>query len=62
MKITLKTVISIFLGTCKTVPIIPCINRKADIKTSQFSYSVTAVGKTIKFLSVVTPPSIYHLY
>ena len=60
MKRTLKTFIRIVLRTCKTVPRKPCINREANIKSSQFIYSVTVVERTTEFLAVVTPPSIYH--
>ena len=38
MKITLKTVLRIFLRTCKTVSRKLCINREDKSKTSQFSY------------------------
>ena len=38
-----------------------CINRECKRKNSQFSYKVIVVAKIMKFLEVVTPPSIYQL-
>ena len=58
-KITFKTFLRFFLITCKTVSRKLRINREAKSKTSQFSYSVTVVKRTMKFLAVVTPPYIY---
>ena len=56
----MKTILGIVLRTCKTVSIKPCINRLDKSKISQFSYKVIFVARKIKFLLVVTPPSIYH--
>ena len=59
-KKTLKTVLWIVQITCKNVSRKPCINREANIKSPQFSYSITILEKTTKFLAFVTPPYIYH--
>ena len=61
VKILLKTVLAIFLKTCKTVSIKPCINREDKSNSSQFSYTDIFLTKTMKFLEVLTPPSIYHI-
>ena len=60
MKITLKTVLRIFLRKFKTVSRKSCINRSYKSKSSQFSYTVIVVARTMKYLSVVTSLSIYH--
>ena len=38
----------------------PCINREDKRNIPQFSYTVIVVTRTMKFLAVVTPKSIYH--
>ena len=38
----------------------PCINREDKRNIPQFSYTVIFVTRTMKFLAVVTPQSIYH--
>ena len=43
MKRELKKFLRMVLRTLKTVPRKPCINREANIKSSQFIYSVTVV-------------------
>ena len=58
MKITFKTVLKNVLRTCKTVSIKLCIHREDKSKSVQFSYTDIVVARTMKFLSVVTPPSI----
>ena len=40
---TFKTVLRMFLRTCRTVSRKPCINREANIKSSQFSYIVVVI-------------------
>ena len=60
MKRKLITVLIIFLRTCKTVSIKPCINREDKRKSSKFSYKVIVVTQTMKFLAVVKTHSIYH--
>ena len=57
---TLKTVLRIFLRTCKTVSIKTFINREDKSKRSKFSYTAIVETRTTNFLEVVTPPSIYH--
>ena len=47
---TVKTVLRIFLITCNTVSRKPFINIEANSKSSQISYSVTVVERTMKFL------------
>ena len=61
MKIKLKIVIVIVLITCKKVSRKIFINRESKSKSSQFSYSVTVVERTMKFLAVVTPPYVYQI-
>ena len=60
MKRTLKNVLKTVMRTYKTVIIKPCINREAKRNISLLNYSVTVVGRTSKFLEVVTPTSFYH--
>ena len=60
MKISLTTVLRISLRTCKLFSRNPCINRESKISISQFSYKVIVVTRKKKFLSVLTPPSIYN--
>ena len=59
-KRTLKTFLIIFLRTCKTVSRKICINREDKSKSSQFSYIDIVVTIKMKFLAVVTLPSIHH--
>ena len=61
MKIKLKTVLRIVLRTCKTVSINPCISREDNSKITQCSYKSIVVTKTMKFLAIVTPLSIYQI-
>ena len=58
MKIKLKYVRSIFMRICKSLSRKPCINRAYTSKSSYFSYTYIVVTRTIKFLSVITPPYI----
>ena len=60
-KKTLKTVLIIFMRTCKTVSIKPYTNREDGSEISQFSYTDIVVTITMKFLEVLTPPSIYRI-
>ena len=57
---TLKTVLIIFLRTCKTVSRKSCIKIEDKNKISEFSYTVIVVEITMKFLVFIIPPSIYH--
>ena len=60
MKITLKNVLKFCMIKCETVSRKPCINIEDKSKSSQFSYKSIVVTIKIQFLSVVTPPYIYH--
>ena len=60
MKRKLKTVLRIVMRSCKIVSKKQCINREANIRISQFNYSVNIVEIKKKFIAVVTPPYIYH--
>ena len=46
----------------KTVSRQPCVNRESKIRMSQFSYTVIVVPIKMKFLEIVTPPSIYQIH
>ena len=46
------------MRTCKTAT--SKYVREDNSKISQFTVTVIAVARTIKFLAVLTPPSIYH--
>ena len=59
MKRQLKTVLIIFLRTCKTVSRKPYINIEINSRISKFSYKFIVVKRKIKLLAVVTPPDIY---
>ena len=50
------------MRTCKTVWRRKKLNKEANSRSSQFSYSVTVVEITMKLLEVVTSPSIYLIY
>ena len=39
----------------------PCINREDNSKSSQFSYTVIVIVRTMKLLEVVTLPYIYQI-
>ena len=60
MKITMKTVLRIFIRTCKTVSRKSCINIESKSKSSKFIYTDIVFEITMKFLAGVTPPYIYH--
>ena len=62
MKITLKTVLIIVLGTCKTVSRKPCINREDKSMSSKFSYASIVLTRKMKLLEFVMPPYIYQYY
>ena len=62
MKTTLKTVLVIFLKTCKTMSIKPCINRQDKSYRSQFVYTDIVVTRLMKLPEVVTPSYIYHAW
>ena len=38
----------------------PCINTESNTRISPFIYTVIVLTTTMKFLSVITPPDIYH--
>ena len=46
LKRALKTVLRIFMRTCKAISRKPCINRESKIKSLQFSYTVIVVTWT----------------
>ena len=60
MRIALKNVLIIFGSACITVSRKPCLSIEVKRKSSKFSYSVAFVERTLKFLSVLTPPFIYN--
>ena len=60
IKRALKTILRIVLVTCKTVSRKPCINIEYKRNISKFSYTYIVVIIKMKFLAIVTPPSIYH--
>ena len=62
IKRKLEKILRIFLRTCKTVLRKPCINREDKSECSQFNYTVIVLTRTMKFLSVVTPPSVYQFH
>ena len=47
IKESFKTVLRIFLRTCETVSRKPCINRESKSRSSQFSYAVIVVTRTL---------------
>ena len=59
-KITFKAVKIFVLRTCKIVPIKPCKNREVNSDRSQFSFTDIVITRKMKFLPVITQPSIYH--
>ena len=58
--ITLKTVPRIVMRTCKIVKIKPWINTEDKSNISLCIYTVIVFTRTMKFLAVLTPPSIYQ--
>ena len=59
-KRALKIILRVVIMTYKTVSIKTCINRDSKCSRSQFSYAVIVMTINMKFLEVVTPPSVYH--